>query len=102
MSRKPNHDPDQNAAIDAAALETMIEAEVAEAVRERAADFPPEVLDEYRHMLRIILRTHPTAKHLLEQLRPRAVPDESENRVDVRAFNGVRALAQDAKKVGSK
>ncbi len=101
MSRKPNQDPDQNAAIDAAALDAMIEAEVAEAVRALAGELPPEVLDEYRHMMRIILRTHPTAKHLLEQLRPRAVPDESENRVDVRVFNGVRALAQGTKKVGS-
>jgi hypothetical protein len=99
MSRKPNQDPEQNAAIDADALEAMIEAEVVEAVRAHAAEYPPEVLDEYRHMLRIILRTHPTAKHLLEQLRPRVVPDESENRVDVRAFNGLRVHA---KKAGSK
>ena len=99
MSRKPNHDPQHNAAIDDAALEALIEAEVAEASRAHAAEYPPDLLDEYRHMLRIILRTHPTATHLLEQLRPRVVPDESEKRLDVRAFNGVRAQV---KKAGNK
>ncbi len=43
--------------------------------------------------MRIVLRTHPTATHLLEQLRPRAAPDES-GKEDVRVFNGARARSK--------
>jgi len=68
-------------------LDAMIEVEVTEALRPYEDVYPPEILDELRHMMRIVLRTHPTAKHLLEQLRPRAAPDQS-GKEDIRAFNG--------------
>ena len=77
------------------ALDAMIETEVAEALRPYAEVYPPEVLDELRHILRIALRTHPTATHLLEQLRPRAVPDES-GKEDVRMFQGATARPKKA------
>jgi hypothetical protein len=79
-----------------AAREAMIEAEVAEALQPYRTLYPPEVLEEAEHMMRIVLRTHPAAKHLVEQLLPRPVLEESD-KVDVRAFNGARARA---KKVG--
>jgi hypothetical protein len=78
-------------------LDAMIEAEVREALRpyEDARVYPPEVLEELRHMLRIVMRTHPTAAHLLEQLRPRAAPDES-GKEDVRVFSGALARSKKA------
>lgn len=77
------------------AVDALIEAEVAAAVRPYEAIYTPAHLDELRHMLRIALRTHPTAKHLLEQIRPRAIPEES-GKEDVRMFNGVRPPAKRA------
>jgi hypothetical protein len=76
-------------------LDAMIEAEVTEALRLYEGVYSPEDLDELRHMMRIVLRTHPTAKHLLEQLRPRAVPEQS-GKEDVRVFNGARARLKKA------
>lgn len=76
-------------------LDAMIEAEVTEALRPYGDVYSPEDLEELRHMMRIVMRTHPTAKHLLEQLRPRAAPDES-GKEDVRAFKGARARAKRA------
>jgi hypothetical protein len=91
MSRTPKTDP---------TLDAMIEAEVTEALDPYKGVYPPEILDELRHMMRIVMRTHPTAKHLLEQLRPRAAPDQS-GKEDVRAFRAFNGAAQRAKKVGS-
>lgn len=78
-------------------LDAMIEAEVNEALRPYEDDkvYPPEVLVELRHMLRLVMRTHPTAVHLLEQLRPRAAPEES-GKEDVRVFNGAMARVKRA------
>jgi hypothetical protein len=71
------------------AADAMIDAEVAAALRPYEAEgyYTAEELDELRHMMRIVLRTHPTATHLLAQLGPHAAPDES-GKEDVRAFNG--------------
>lgn len=71
-------------------LDALIENEVNEALRPYEGDnaYPPEVLEDLRRMMRIVMRTHPTATHLLEQLRPRAVPDQS-GKEDVRSFHGV-------------
>jgi hypothetical protein len=79
------------------AVEAMIEAEVREALRpyEEAGVYPPEVLAELRHMLRLVMRTHPIPVHLLEQLRPRAVPDES-GKEDTRVFSGAMARVKKA------
>ena len=71
-------------------LEAMIEAEVAEALRPVEGAFPPDVTDELHHMMRIVMRTHPAAVQLLEQLRPRAAPDES-GKEQVGVFKGARA-----------
>ncbi len=78
-------------------LDSLIEAEVTEAVRpyEDAGVYSAEDLDELRHMLRIVMRTHPTAVALLEQLRHRAAPDES-GKEDVRGFNGALARIKKA------
>jgi hypothetical protein len=75
----------------------MIEAEVAAALQPIEAEgyFSAEELDELRHMMRIVLRTHPTATHLLEQLRPRSAPDES-GKEDVRVFNGAMGRVKKA------
>ena len=72
------------------ALEAMIEAEVAEALRLNEGILGPEELEELGHLMRIVMRTHPAARQLLEQLGPRAAPDES-GREDVSMFKGVRA-----------
>jgi hypothetical protein len=76
-------------------LDHMIEAEVAEALQPYESVYPADVLIELRRMLRVVMRTHPTTSHLLEQLRPRAVPDES-GKEDVSVFNGARAGAKRA------
>jgi hypothetical protein len=68
-------------------LDAMIENEVTEALRPYEQAYPPEVLEELRRMMRIVMRTHPTAKHLLEQLKPRATPERS-GKEDVRLFGG--------------
>jgi len=91
MSNTPRHDP---------TLDAMIEAEVTEALRPYEGVYASDELVELRHMMRIALRTHPTAKHLLAQLRPRVAPDES-GKEDIRAFNGASRRAQNAKKAGS-
>jgi len=72
------------------AVDAMIDAEVAAALQPYEAEgyYTAEELDELRHMMRIVLRTHPTAVHLLEQLGPRIAPGES-GKEDVRAFNGM-------------
>jgi hypothetical protein len=77
------------------ALDAMIETEVAEALRPYADVYPPEVLDELRHMMRIVLRTHPTATYLFEQLLPQTVPAES-GKEGVLMFKGAMARAKKA------
>jgi hypothetical protein len=74
------------------ALEAMIEAEVAEALRMNEGIFGPEELEELGHLMRIVMRTHPAARQLLEQLGPRAAPDES-GKEDVSMFKGARTGA---------
>jgi hypothetical protein len=80
MNRAVKNDPIRDA---------MIEAEVSDALRpyEDEGVYPPEVLEDLRRMLRIVMRTHPTAARLLEQLRPRPAPEES-GKEDVSVFNG--------------
>lgn len=80
MSRAVKNDP---------ARAALIEAEVTEALRPYEGIYTPEMMAEARHMMRIVLRTHPTATHLLGQLVPRAAPEES-GKEDVRVFNGAR------------
>jgi hypothetical protein len=66
-------------------MEAQINAEVETTVAPYARVYPPEMLDEMRHLLRLALRTDPYAQELLKALRPRAVPQESD-KVDLRAF----------------
>lgn len=66
-------------------MEAQIDARVEAAVAPYARVYPPELLDEMRHLLRLALRTDPYAQELLKALRPRAVPQESD-KVDLRTF----------------
>lgn len=58
-------------------LDAMIDAEVTAALRPYEAEgyYTADELDELRHMMRIVLRTHPRATHLLAQLGPRAAQE---------------------------
>jgi hypothetical protein len=59
-----------------------------------AAVYPPPLLDELRRVVRLGLRGDPYARDLLNAVRPRATPQET-NKVDLRAF------ADDGKKAGA-
>jgi len=69
------------------AMEAYVDAEVAKALRNHEALFPPEMLDAVREEVRFMLLTHPATFRMLERLFPPAVPDQS-GKADVRAHRG--------------
>lgn len=87
--RSPSPAPVNHPHPRAEGIEALIEAEVSRALAPyRALQLPVDVLEEMESVLRLALRTHPTAQHLLRQLLPD--PDVyKSDQIPRRGFDGV-------------
>ena len=78
-----------------AAIDAMVETEVADALRPYEGIFTEQVLDEMRRMLRTFLRKHPSTAEILERLAARSPPDES-GKEEIQGFKGALAKKTEA------